>query len=331
MSLLFVDSFDHYSTAEILNKWTTAPNCSISNTTVRTGVGCLAGNASNCTYTTGLKATLITGGAFYITGNNQILIEFLDVGTDQCNLFQNADSTLSIRRNIGGGAVVLGTSTNSLSAGIYQYIEFKATINNSGSYEVRVNGDVWVSGTGDTQNTVNAYATVVKFAQSGGTTGRLDDVYICDNLGTMNNNFLGDVKIECILPDAVGSNTQWVPYPSGNNYSLVDEVPPNSDTDYVVTSGIGYMDTYGYSSLVTTSGSIFGVQVCPFARKDDAGSRSITSIFYIGATPYSGSSIASVSDNYNYWPMIQEKNPQTNSSWNISEINTAEFGIKLVT
>jgi len=138
------------------------------------------------------------------------------------------------------------------------------------------------------------------------------------------------VKIECILPAANGYINQWAVFPGGDNYTAVDETAPNGDTDYVYTSGTGFIDSYAFSNLTTVSGSVFGVQVLPYARKDDAGSRSITPNIYISGVAYSGESVFSIGNTYTYYPEIFDTSPATSSAWTIAEVNASEFGITMV-
>jgi len=159
-----------------------------------------------------------------------------------------------------------------------------------------------------------------------------DDAYICD--GTTgddpshpNNDFLGDVRIVAIFPDAIGTYSQWTPT-SGDNYTCVDETTPNDDSDYVATSGIGNIDTYNFESLPVSSGTVLAIQCNSYARKDDAGSRSIGNAIYYNSILYSGSE-QSVGDTYRYYPEIFEVNPNTNVRWTISELNSVEIGPKL--
>lgn len=333
MALLFIDSFDHYSTAEINKKWIASPDgyFSISSTKPRTGEHSLLVAGSDGRYKKPLSGnyrTLYVGAAFYFSSvsSPSNLFYFMDASGTQCSLYLNSGGNLSFYR---GNGTLLETSALALYPAAYMYIEVKAIIGTSdGAYEVRVNGVTWISGTNvNTGTTGNAYANALALASPINT--YIDDVYICDDSGSFNNSFLGDVKVECLIPNNAGAYSEWTPTPAGINYTNVDEIPPDSDTSYVAASGIGLIDTYGYANLTTTSGTVFGIQMCPFARKDDAGSRIVSPIYYLNSVIYSGSSF-SLSDTYLYYPQVQQVNPNTNSAWNISEINTLEAGLKLV-
>lgn len=338
MTLLFCDGFDHYTTnAQLLTKWTS----NVSGTAAPS-----AGNGRNSTASLrsssnasiskslGVNSVTLIGGMAFKESDRSgavgILMEFRDGATVQVGCYANTDGTIVIKRN-GAGGTALGTSTYAIPLGSWIYIEFKATIDNAGTAEVRVNGTSVVSASGDTQQSANAYAgTFVVGMVAASTACDIDDVYVCNGLGTRNNDYLGDIRIETLFANGAGYSTQWAPVGAANNYQCIDETTPNDDTDYVATSGAAYIDSYTFADLISTSGTIMGIQSCLRARKDDAGSRTVQPLYRPTSTTYSGT-IASLGNSYLYYMDIQEVNPETTAAWTISEINGSEFGVKLVT
>lgn len=335
MALKFMDGFEHYTTTALAaGKWTSVS--AGGQLTGRNGYGWgLASNgAITWIKTLDAQSTFIVGFAIKLSSltANYALCELRDTGTQQVGIYLNADGTVTAKRG-GSGGTALGSSTFAFSTGNWYYLEFKGFINSStGTVDVRINGSTSIiSLTGkNTQNTANSTANAVYITLGSSTTvgGVIDDLYICDTTGSINKDFLGDVKVETLYPTSDGYSLQWATSTGSTHYALVDEVPPNT-TDYVLTSGIGYIDSYGMSDLVSTSGSVFGVQYNMFARKDDAGSRVISPIYYTSSTPYSGSTY-SIGDTFQYYLEIKEQNPNTASFWTISEINSLESGVKLV-
>jgi hypothetical protein len=228
----------------------------------------------------------------------------------------------------------LGTGTHVLAVDTWYYVEIKVTVHNStGSFEVRVGEELDSSGSGiDTQNSANASINQLWFGQTAGAQGTSmawDDYYVCDDTGAVNNNFLGDLKIECLFPSADGNSSQF-DGSDGNssaNYQLVDEVTPNDDTDYVQSADVGDEDTYTYGDLATTTGSVFAVQPIPYARKTDAGSRQIVSTARLSAVE-TDSLAKSLADTYLYLPDVRETKPG-GGSWTITDVNNSEFGVKV--
>ena len=122
---------------------------------------------------------------------------------------------------------------------VYVEISIVFATTATGSVTVQANGQVVASAT----NVITAYnATTVNslifsLNTSSGSNNRiiLDDVYVCDNTGTANNNFLGDVKIATALPAGNGRVNQFARTggTASGNYTAVNEVPPDGDTSYV--------------------------------------------------------------------------------------------------
>src|SRR6185437_1578705 len=135
------------------------------------------------TYTTpnlgGNFGELIAGYAFFVPSlcNNQALITFKDAsGNTQCDVRINGSGQLFFTRN---GTVIGSTSTFSLTALVWSYIEFRAIFSTSGAgtCEVRVNGVTVLSSTGLTNATTTVTAALVMYSCFGSGTGFVTDFY----------------------------------------------------------------------------------------------------------------------------------------------------------
>lgn len=334
MTLLFCDSFDHYATADILNKWT-AFESSGTGQAIGSGNGRRSGNAWTSSNTlrgllkavAGSPSTLIVGGAFYLPSlpSTVAILGLWEGATIHVQLRVKADGAVEVTRN----TTVLGTSSAGvISAATYVYVELKATINDStGSYEVRVNGANVLSGTGaDTRNggtgvitQVNVNAAIANI--------RVDDFYICNTSGSANNDFLGDVRVDAYLPNGNGNSSQMTgsDADSTDNYLLVDDSAPDGDSTYVQSSTAGHKDTYTFADMSHTPSTIHGVQVNMIAKKDDAGARSIASVVRSGGTDTDGTTQA-LSTSYLDYMQIIEQDPNTSAAWTKTGFNAAEFG-----
>jgi hypothetical protein len=342
MSLRFCDSFDHYVTADLIEKWsssTNSPAISSGNGRRSTSSARLPYNSATTatlTKTLDAQATWIVGFAFKVdllpTVNAQQLVALLDAGTLQTDVRLNLDGTLSVTRN----ATVLGTSSYALSIGVVYYIEFKCLISDaSGTYEVRVDGSNKVSGSSaDTKNTANATANQIRIGSTVNSNPTknvdFDDLYICDGAGSTNNNFLGDCRVDAYLPSGNGNSSVLVGSDgnSTDNYLLVDETAPNADTDYVQSSTSGDLDDYAFADMTHTPTSIFGIQVLVNAKKDDAGSRSVATLTRSGSTNYAGATQA-LGTSYTYYSDIRETDPDTAVAWTKAGFNAASHGVKV--
>lgn len=331
MPIVLAESFDHHDAAAfVLKGWSRGP--------VYT-TGRLSGSAFAFNSRTSTKAlpgniqTLCVGVAYkYLAVNDSPqIVGFLDAGTIQCDVrYDVPSSTFSITRN----GTSLGTFHRVLTIGVWYYLEFKVTIDNSAG-----TADLWIDGVNvisltsqDTQATANAYANEFKIGRDAGSdiSGHLDDLVVIDCSGSApTNDRLGDVVVPALFPDGNGNYSQLVGSDSNStdNYLLVDETPPNGDSDYVESSTVGDMDTYTYQDLTPTSGDVYAVQVCMYARKTDAGTRKIASVARLSGTD-DVSSDQILSASYQYLTDLREAKPG-GGAWSISNVNSAEFGVKV--
>lgn len=329
MALLQLESFDTYATGKSAGKW--ASQSGTIGATGREGTnGLQHTSSSNLVLAVANKQTLITGIALTLNNANSYnLIQYRDGSTSQIGLFTDGTNQLIVKR----GTITIGSTGYILASNTWHYIEFKAKIaHTGGTWEVHVNGVEIASGSGvQTSQSGSSYATNVYISifRFGVSTHILDDIYVFDDTGSFCNDFVGDVHVNFALPDSVGYITQWVGVPgAGDNYEDVNEASPDDDTSFVVTSGVGYIDSYGFANLVATSGSVYGVQVNAWARKDDIGDRQINATVRPTSTTYSGGAGLAVGSTYEYKTFQFGFNPETSDYWTIAQINAAEFGIK---
>jgi hypothetical protein len=324
MALLFCDSFDHYATGTPTGKLDSA-------ITIGTGQGRGGTNSGQMTGATtknlnGNYATVIVGAAVKIGSlGGAAVFRLQDSATLHVDLRVTAAGELQVTRN----GTQLGISSGAgITAGVYYYIEFKATINDAtGSFEARLNGTTHVTGSGaDTRNGANAYANQLVINTPGGTSN-IDDLYVCDDSGSVNNGFLGDIRVVCVRPNGAGNYSQWTPS-AGANYENVDDTTPDSDTTYNSEATAGEKDTYAFGAVGVT-GTVKGVQAVAFMRKDDGGARTARMMTRIGGSDYFGGNL-SVLDTYKHFLSVWDQSPATSSAWTTTEIDGAEFGVELV-
>jgi hypothetical protein len=287
-------------------------------------------------------ATAVVGVAFLVTSRpgdpGNPLLEWWDGGSRQLSLYNDASGRFRVYRNEGAGTL-LGTGTFSLPVGSWVYVEWKVVFATgaTGSTEVRINGtsDLVVNAV-QTTTSGNAWANKLNLAGSrnygGGNSQRYQDLYVLDNTGAQNNDFLGDCRVELRVPSADGAVQQFatvVPNTAGH-YAKVAEIPHDGDTSYVEDATVGNVETYLRAALAATSGVVRGVQFSTVAKRSDAGPKTIAGTVRIGGVNYFGaaktpSTVYTVEDNRD----ILELNPATGLPFTIAEINAAEFGFKV--
>lgn len=337
MAIVFMDSFDHYASADMAPyKWSGKGGSGGMIWAGGRKTNCFGGyNNNNDNYLIlALGAnytTLIIGYAIYWGGfkANNAFFQFEDSGS--------AQTTFAINSN---NQVYWGSYTAPLvlAVGRWYYFEHKVTFHNStGAIEFRINEVTQFSASGlDTCATANNLANAITFTSSyyiGSGTGhtfRIDDLYLLDGTGTANNDFLGDMRVEAILANGNGAHSDFVGSDgnSTDNYLLVDEATPNYDTDYVESLTVDAVDTYACTNLAATTGTVAGVQILPLAKKTDAGSRRLKGVARLSGTDEVGANTFILSDSYQYFRDIRETKPG-GGDWTITDVNNMEAGVKV--
>jgi len=332
MALLWIDGFDHYTSGQQSRFYEEAGYAEFNTSIKRTGSqSCRPyDNGPGFAKYINNTQTLIIGAALYInettypTSSSDFLVKFSDLSTDQCSVRWGPNGRIELWR--GSNKI---DQTDILVYPLQQwfYFEVKVTFSTNGSWTVRINKQVVRSVSGiNTIQSSNSYANKVAIGTSARNT-YWDDYYICDTTGSYNNDFLGDIKVVTVYPNAEGSSLEWTPSTGSTHYTLLDEATPNDDTDYVYTSTAGATETANFQD-VNLVGSIAGIMHVACIRKDDAGTRTAALICKIGSNVYEGSEI-SIGNSYTFLKQLREVDPSTNLPWSITGFNAAEFGVRM--
>ena len=368
MALLFLDSFDHYATGDLLEKWTSvwasgtvAPTIAASGRTANALQWTTAGmnqymKSLTLTPQVGVSGTTaIVGFAFKISslsGLNNVAygaaVTIFDGSTAKFGYRLNPDGTWSC--GTGDGPNTYTSSGVPIQNATWAYVEIKTVLHDTmGSAEIRVNGTTvlseinidtvktgtasWSSltlfSTGYSQNDAPALSVV---------TLDIDDFYLLDGTtgtGRANNNFWGDTSIRYLPPEADTATRDWGRSAGADNYALVAEggstpQTPDDDSTYVTSDTVGAVDLYDFPA-VTTGAEVFGVQAVVAARKGDTGSAQIAAEVLSGATQEThGSPLGIASDSaYSYFLFPWDADPNAGpGEWTESSLNAAKFGPK---
>lgn len=246
--------------------------------------------------------------------------------------FHLVDSEIQVRR---GDNTLLGTTSGAnIFYDAWSYVEVKAIIDDSvGSVTVRTNGQEVLSLSSiDTKNSGTGAISVVSLSCAYRYQAMdFDDLYISDTSGAAPcNDFLGDVRVDQLLPNRAGTYTQFTPS-TGANYQNVDEPGyHDGDTTYNETDTVGNKDSYGLASMPSPPAgtTIFGVRNVAVMRKTDVGARTAKQLLITGATETAGVAL-SLSDSNQIFDQIFELNPADSAPFQDADINAIEPGVEV--
>ena len=259
-------------------------------------------------------------------GNHFILLQ--DTGAEQVGLAIDAAGRIQAYR----GATLLGQSApGTIVFGNWYYITVDATIHaTAGSVLVAVDHVYVLNLAGvNTQATAHAYVTTVVL--SGSYQDYVCDWYITDNVvaGAEPVATIGDVRIVALRPSGVGSNAAFTPS-AGANWQNVDDAPvPDDDATYNASATPTDLDSFVTPGLgAVVANTIPAVFVKSYARKDDAGVRTLAGFVKLGASTETAAGTP-LSAGY-AWQADKFPLDPAGAAWTKANVNAAEFGYGLI-
>jgi hypothetical protein len=352
MALLRVESFDHWATAHRGYKGWSFSLAGASPGDTGCTIGAFGRNGTNglrcrATSPSGLSSqatltvpgisgtTAVIGFAFRINdllpANETLVMQIQNASAEQISVTCSTGGALSVRRG-GLSGTILATSATTISHSTFYFIELKVLFDNSaGTYELRLNGVNIASGTGaDTVASGTPGWDSITFGNdpiSNNHKHDIDDLYICDGTTGSNNDFLGDHRIVCVVASAGnGTHTDYAPSIGSDRGEMVDDNPPDV-ADYVQGGTVGDRVTFNFAALGVT-GTVKAVQTVNLAKAEAAGIRTQVPAFRVGGADYDGNGSVLGSD-WSYQVEVHPTNPDTVAAWTVSEIDGAEFGVKV--
>lgn len=347
MSLIFFDGFD--DGLSLKNKWSSYENISIGPSYGRNGDGAYLNHGAPdiALLTKSLDATeeddvLVLGFAMKLSNlsvvNWSYLLSFRSdggttghVGVRLTDAYDGAGLTF-----YRGG--IVGTLLGGCPFGldVWRYCEIKVKLHNTVGYiVVHIDGEELLNLQNiDTFNSAGIKTVLdhvqfraIDLSSDGKPDIYIDDVYLLNEQGARNNDFLNDCRVESLYPNANGNYSQFDSTPGGNNYETVDENPP-VDADYVEGDSSAEKDSYGFENL-SGPGGIAGVQVQLYGKTDDMGVRDVKALTRQSGADYLGDTIT-FNGTARCWTQLWEDNPADAAQWEPADINNGEFGMEVV-
>lgn len=330
MTLLFMEGYDVYNdSTELVGKWSNVTGTLTFQSPGRLGVhkSLRYGTSDETEKVIPNQATLVVGFGFKLVATpvaGSVLV-FEEGGVQQARLAINTSRKLEV---YDAADALQATQVTALTVGVWYYIETKIIVSDTGSVEVKQDGTQVINATSiDVQNSANVYADNFKITGIS-TNIDIDDLYMLDSTGTLNNDFLGDSRVDPYFPNAVDT-TVWSNTGGGDNYLDVDDNPPDEDASYVFSANSGDIDFYNVEDLPTAVTTVHGIQVVGRARKLDAGSRDIKLKIKSGATVQDSATIA-LSTGYVNYTLITEASDAGTTAWTKTTADAALVGLEVV-
>lgn len=238
------------------------------------------------------------------------------------NLFRaelNSSGNIQI---ISGASTVLATSSLALSTETLYHIEMRLDFGDSSTIEVRVNGATFVTVSGiDTNNTA---VTGVGFLGHRviGTHGQLvDNVYIWNDTGSVNNTWLGERNVFTLFPSSDTSTADWSLSTGSDGATLLDNVPPLPSTQYIESSSATDRSEFNLGDLPTLDITITAIQPTILGLKTAASTIEVEYGVITNSVDVPSASTPLTQDQSLYFDTVLEINPDTAAPWDPQEID----------
>jgi hypothetical protein len=356
MTLLWADGFEQYTAGAtdflkagyVVTGAATVANASDSRHGSGQYLKCqTSGTTTDCRCSTPAFAeasTIILGFAMLrdtVSESQSHILGFYSSGEAQLYVFVDCCGFLHVWR----GTTEIAYTTKNIPLDTWCFVEFKIVFDNSvGQVTIRLNGaEVCATDANlDTQASATyTGCTTIMFGydylgSSYGTGANYiwyDDIYICNEDGSFNNDFLGDCQLHYLLPTADTADADWTCGTGSDHYALVNETIHNDDTssDYLYTSTNGHKDIYTVGDLPSDIYKVRAVIAETWARLESAGDSTIKHVIVSGATESAGAG-KGLTTSYASQRTIWETDPNEDPAavWTPTTVNAAKIGVEAV-
>lgn len=235
---------------------------------------------------------------------------------------------LQARSGLASGALLGTSSSPAMVAGSWQHVECKVFMDAAAAtIEVRVEGVTVLNLTGlalsatNIQNTVWGTYTALS-APADDSFMYVKDFVVWDASGSINNDFLGSCSVVTMTPNA-DSSFNWTASSGSTGYNLIDEAPPNDDTDYIEADATPpSASLFGMTDLPADVTSVKALMTLARARKTDGGDGNLQVGLKSSSSTATGSD-RPISTAYTYYTDVFETDPATTAAWLPAAANAA--------
>lgn len=339
MALRFVDGVGYYDTTSLRVSKRYNSISESSGLTVETTGGPFGDSWIKAGGSSSINKTLAGTTDIFIIALRYKPIVYETTGHVICTFFVGAQSQLTLYDDRGTlkvyrgeyGGTLLGTSATPLLANAWQYLEMKFKIHDSTGYVTVRQGTVETIALTDQDTQLDpskAYADNVQLhggTVSGHSAG-IAHIVIMDTTGTRCNDFLGDRRVQILMPTSDGNYKEFACSTGSDHFELVNEIPPN-ETDYNESDAAGERDTFGTGSVANSGATIDAVITTAYCKTDDGGAASIKALVRSAGDDGEGTEV-SVPSSYGFVDSVVYVDPDTTNPFTATALNAAEKGYK---
>jgi len=226
-------------------------------------------------------------------------------------------------------SIVVGNSTTTstnpvLVANAWQHVE--GMMNTAtGDVEVRVEGVLAVSVAGlAIVGPIAQISVRVPSVNQPNLKQYLKDFAVWDGSGAFNNTFMGSIQVRELIPDGDAA-FNWLASTGVTGFNLIDEAPPNDDTDYIyAVTPPPAASKFSVGNLPVDVTSVRGLSVVVRSRKTDGGDGNLQTGLVSGASTVLGTD-RPITTAYTYWTDIFETDPATGAAWSPAAVNAVQL------
>ena len=162
----------------------------------------------------------------------------------------------------------------------------------------------------------------------------IDDIVIYDSTGSNMNSRLGGHKIHTLLPTAEGTTNSWTPASGSDNSDMVDESGGIDTATYLESSTAAQEELYSMSAMTETPTEIYAVASNVVCYEAAAGTspRGLTHrVVPVSTDRDAAEQYTLPYSTYMTRQAIWELNPEDTDTWEVADVDGAEFGFELST
>lgn len=233
----------------------------------------------------------------------------------------------------GAAAVTDGTgAAATLNAGTWYRIEININEVGAGdtdTFTVKVDGVDDITGTDDLA------ASNVRSIRLGKTTNRNGNSvdYFYDDLSIDNTTFPGEGQVSIMRPDGDGNVTTWTLCGgcAGADWENVDEVPPDGDTTYLVSTLVNTETsnvTLQSAASAGITGTIAAVKGVVVVKNDGAGNGTFLIRLRSGGTNLDVGGIGATATYAGATGHLRTTDPSDSLAWTLADLNGLEVGAR---